>query len=136
MMKAKERYFWAAAFTIVAFVSALPYALTPRPYWDVRIVETEQRGHWRYLTVNFVKGECERVDVVMLGHRLGLSDDLTSTWQPFDGVEEGHDRLAGTQTLSGRLYTGSVSYESFEIRTRHICGGQRVDRTFVTITTD
>lgn len=138
MMSNAERLVWIGAFLIVIAGSLIPYFLTPKPYWGVRLVETRQEGGYRYLTVNFIKGECERRDVVFLGHRLGTSDDLTQRWEPLDGVEDDHDRLAGAQTLSGRIYTGQADYEAFEIRTRHTCqdwrgDDVRVNRTSLTI---
>lgn len=133
MMHRRERIAWATVFLVAALFILVPYLLTPSPYSRVRLVETYQDGAWRYLTVNFVKGDCRRDDVVFLGHRLGLVDNLTHGWQGLDGVQENHDRLEGQQTLRGRLFTGAVEYEAFEIRTRHTCDGKRVDRTFIRI---
>lgn len=133
MIRGHERIVWLTAFAAVLSASFIPYILTPKPYWDVELVETRQEGGWRYLTVNFVKGDCERKSVAFVGLRLGLWDDLTSTWEPLDGVAGEVDRIEGAHTLSGRLYTGATEYERFEIRTRHICGEKRVDRTVIAI---
>lgn len=133
MMRSREKVAWVLLFIVVAAFSLAPYILAPRPYWGVELVETRQDGVWRYITANFTKGECRREDVVFLGHRLGLTDNLTKAWQGLDGVEDGHDRLEGEQTLRGRLYTGAVSYEAIEIRTRHDCDGKRVDKVFLRI---
>lgn len=133
MMKRRERFAWFMVFAVIAISIVMPYVLTPRPYWGVELVEARQEGDWLYITVNFVKGECKREDVVFLGDRLGLTDNLTRGWVGLDGVEDNHDRLEGSQTLRGRLYTGPISYEAIEIRTRHDCDGKRVDKVFLRI---
>lgn len=136
MMHKRERAAWVLLFLVTAAFILAPYITTPRPYWRVQLVGTYQDGPWRYITANFVKGDCARRDVVFSGHRLGIVDNLTSGWEGMDGADDGHDRLAGTQTLHGRLYTGDVQYEAFEIRTRHDCTGQRVDKLFLRIEAD
>ena len=136
MMKRRERFAWFMVFAVIAISIVMPYVLTPRPYWGVELVESRQDGVWRYITVNFVKGDCRRVDVVFSGHRLGIIDDLTRYWNALDGVEADHDRIEGTQTLRGRLFTGETQYEAYEIRTRHDCDGKRVDKLFVRIEAD
>lgn len=131
-MKMSERWAWAVAFVVVLGAGFGPELLTPAPYSDVQVVETFQEDDYRYVTASFRKGNCERQDVVFLGIRLGIQDKLK--WEPLDGYNNQEDRTEGFQVLSGRLFTGGVQYESFEIRTRHLCDGKRVDRVFLRIT--
>lgn len=131
MIHVREKIAWISLFAAVSAFSLAPYVLTPRPYWHVEVIEAWRDGPWVYITVNFVKGNCIREDVVFLGRRLGLTDNLTRGWSALDGVEDNHDRLEGEQTLRGRLFVDSVSYERIEIRTRHDCDGRRVDKVFM-----
>lgn len=131
-MKMRERWAWVAAFGCVLGIGFGGKLLAPSPYWNVQLIETYQDDGYRYIAASFEKGNCERQDVVFLGIRLGIQDKLK--WEPLDGYNNQEDRTEGFQVLSGRLFTGGVQYESFEIRTRHLCDGKRVDRVFLRIT--
>lgn len=132
-MKMTERWLWAGAMTGAVAMSVLPRILEPSPYWDVKLIDTYQDGPFRYITASFEKGNCERKDVVFLGLRLGLQQKLQ--WVADDGFDNQEDRTEGFQVLSGKLLTGDVTYEAFEIRTRHLCDGKRVDKVFLHIST-
>lgn len=130
-MKKGERLAWAATIAAcVAFFGA-DRILAPKAYTNVELLEATRDDGWLYITASFIKRECELVSVVFLGKRLGLQDDLTRTWENLNGTPTGRDRMAGEQVLAGRLYVAGLSYDSFEIRTRHNCDGRRVDGVFL-----
>lgn len=130
-MKKGERLVWAATIAgCVAFFGA-DRLLAPKAYTNVELIEVSRDDGWLYVTASFQKLGCERVSVVFLGKRLGLQDDLTRTWENLNGTLPDQDRTEGEQVLFGRLYVDGLSYDSFEIRTRHNCDGRRVDGVFL-----
>lgn len=106
-------------------------ALLPVPYKDVFIREQWREGAWLHLTATFIKTECEFRKLSAIGHDFG--ETVSLPW--IDRETPGGDRLLGVQTL--RINIGRVSQvDRIELRTRHDCGGDIVDRTFAWLDPD
>jgi len=109
------------------------WATKMRPYWDVELISAEviESGDV-HIAANFVKGDCTLklfvpVGVTFAGRRTNLiHSDL-------DGRGQLDDRLAGKTTLRIVVHTDGAEYDSLEIRTRHDCGGLKIDKTFMTL---
>lgn len=134
-MSTFERVTWGLALCVATFAASWPYVLKTRPYHNVELIDTHRNGAFRYFMVDFTKGECELISVVFLGAQLGVQTNLTEKWEALDGYPDGDEpvwsRTAGRQQMRGRLEVGNEFYNIYEIRTRHVCDGDTVDRVFL-----
>lgn len=103
----------------------------PIPYRDVFIVEQYRDGEWLNITATFIKTECVFVKLSAIGHEFGETFPLP--WSDRE-AEEG-DRLRGWQTLRVKIGLRPM-LDVAELRTRHNCDGEAVDRTFAWIDPD
>lgn len=102
------------------------YFLTPIPYRDVFIVEQWPEGDgWLHVTATFIKTDCEFNKLAAIGHNFG--ETFALSWR--DREVPAGDRLRGVQALRINIADYST-VDSIELRTRHICDGRPVDRTF------
>lgn len=97
----------------------------PIPYRDVRVVEQWVSDGWLHITATFIKSDCTFVSLVPVGHGLGVTQVLN--WRDRD-VPQG-DRLHGLTTLRIDM-TPLDGLDHIDVRTRHDCAGQQVDRVF------
>jgi hypothetical protein len=132
LTKAKSFLQGAMAVTIVlAPFTWWERIATPIPYYDVKIVETHHDPVWFYVTATFKKNSaCKLDDFAVVGEKLGLTQFLP--YEDADGLPSKYDRPPGLQTLRIRVIFGQS--ETIEIKTRHVCGGEKVDKTFAKFT--
>lgn len=117
----------AAALSIVPVVANK----TPAPYKDVQVIDTRRlaNGDIRF-KANFMKNDaCVFADLQVYGYYFGRWERLNWT----DPKGDSGDRLSGYQTLTLDIHTGTIPYDTVEIRTRHVCDGKKSDRVFSTI---
>ena len=102
--------------------------MTPVPYGEVQLLsKVEHEGYTDY-TFSHVKYQCVFKKLVVFGVNFGILTPLE--WEDPVTQTTNRDRLAGKQILSLRVFDGGIRYSSIEIRTRHDCDGQTVDRIY------
>lgn len=103
--------------------------LETQPYYSVTPVEIRETVDGDILVnANFIKnGACDFVKMEVIGYSLGLW--MRVEWDtPLGPIP---NRLSGNQTLSVILITKDSYYQEYQIKTRHNCRGNIVDRTFL-----
>lgn len=109
-----------------------PHTL-PDPYRDVELREALLVDD-EYLRVqaDFVKIDCtfERLSVV----GVGLTGAHLLEWESEDGLGQNYDRMAGAHSLRLKIALGKFEHDRIEIRTRHDCDGEIVDKLFLEYT--
>lgn len=104
----------------------------PVPYHNVDVRNLVVSEDTVSLIATFEKNdECTYVNLGVFGGNLGEWDRLD--WEDLD-VPQG-DRFAGHQTLRMRIMIDKP-YEVIEVRTRHDCDGEKVDKIFTNIDID
>lgn len=101
----------------------------PTPYRDVEIVQYDVIDGEITLTANFTKTECVFNRLRVVAGVAGETEFLK--WRDIDGLPENHDRNAGQQTLRIGIALQRDGYDWIEIRTRHDCDGEIVDKVFL-----
>lgn len=103
--------------------------LEPKPYYSVTPVEIRETVDGDILVnANFIKnGACDFVKMEVIGYSLGLW--MRVEWDTPLGPNQ--NRLAGHQSLSLILITGTEYHNEYQIKTRHNCQGDIIDRTFL-----
>jgi hypothetical protein len=100
------------------------------PYKDVKLLDiTETKTKYR-VRATFIKTACtfERLEVI--GYTLGHPEPLV--WYDTGGVKPKGDRTKGDHLLDIKVKKPDTTIDSLEIRTRHICQGDRiVDKVFL-----
>lgn len=127
---------WLALGVSVGLLLAYPIwgeVLKPEPYGSVKILTVEPRGEQVFFEANFEKKDCSFQALDVVGLYLGRWVPLN--WSDTTGGDQG-DRTAGGNTLSLLIQTEGLQYDTIEIRTRHICGGTKVDKTFSSFRVD
>ncbi len=126
MISKRESGLWG----VVGLLSVALFWATmdPVPYRDVEILRAEARFHRLEVVANFEKTNCEFQRLVAVGGLAGQTSFLR--WTDMDGIEPNHDRDNGAQTLRIAIDPQGVSYDWIEIRTRHDCDGEKVDKVF------
>ena len=114
-------------------IGVVPYFITreANPYSNVQVSEVKEVGKSLRVTAHFTKNECTFKRLAVFGIDIG-GNGVRVTWEPIDRTTAIEDRVAGSQTLIIDI-NNYPAYDSYEIRTRHDCGGNRVDKVFVTI---
>ena len=112
--------------------------ITPTPYSRVKlhVIERVDPETVR-LTFSFLKRRCHFDKLAVVGNKLGLSsslpwNDVTAEGEPIESLG---DRIKGHQTWRLQVKAPKGKYDTIEIRTRHICGGSKVDRVFAKVKT-
>lgn len=120
-------------FTIVT--QAAFWALSaPQPYKDVVVTEVERTDEGYVVHANFIKTECTFKRLEVFGINTGVPIYLK--WKSLDGSPAtDYDRSIGNQHLIILVITADADYDTLEIRTRHDCDGELVDKIFATINT-
>lgn len=131
-MKIGERVGWAVALGVTISVAVYPLVFSPTPYSDVTLMDFKKESDGYYVQASFIKHDCVREDVVFVGYRIGIPEKLK--WKPLDGYDYEEDRIEGFQVLTGIIVTNDIPYEALEIRTRHYCGSERIDKVFLHVT--
>ncbi len=116
----------------------LPWAklLAAKPYTNVEVVSVVTDSDSITVTANFRKNECTFQRLEVFGTDLGLTYNLPWANVPVSEEEDRgtrYDRAAGDHTLRLDVETGGKVYDRIEIRTRHLCGDEVVDKVFATI---
>lgn len=122
---------WLLLGAFLASLVVLPYQrwLQPEPYKNVQVHKVEPRGDHVIIEASFEKIGCLYQRMVVVGQALGKSSILP--WKPLDAPRG--DRIAGGHTFRIQVDTGRLSFEELEIRTRHLCNNETVDRVFAHI---
>jgi len=105
----------------------------PNPYDNVEVVDHGYNpdGTSYFIVANFIKNEeCSFVDLGVFGSYLGQTKRLE--WSD-PTTDRSHDRLVGHQTLEISIAVGGTPFDQLEVRTRHLCDGEKVDRIFAII---
>ena len=106
----------------------------PQPYKDVVVTEVERTDDGYIVHANFIKTECTFRRIEVFGINTGVPIYLK--WSALDGSPAtDYDRSIGKQHLIILVITTDADYDTLEIRTRHDCDGQLVDKVFATIQT-
>ncbi len=137
-MGVKVHYKELVVGAILSTAIFLPWAklLEARPYTNVEVVSVETDSDSITIAANFRKNECTFQRLEVFGTDLGLTYHLPWTNTPVpeeDDYGTSYDRTAGDHTLRLHIETGGKVYDSIEIRTRHLCGDEVVDKVFATI---
>jgi hypothetical protein len=107
----------------------------PSPYTKVVVESTQEatingEAGW-IVKANFKKTACEFVRLEVIGITLGVPTIIK--WDPIDGDSRNYDRNVGQQVLEIFVRPYKGAYDTLEIRTRHNCAGESVDKVFATI---
>jgi hypothetical protein len=112
---------------------------SPIPYAYVELLEHSIAPDGDYLTTfNFEKNGCVFQEIQGFGEYLDRWVPVPITFhtdESFSTVENQGDRLKGSQTIHIRFETNDGLYTTLELRTRHLCDGEPVDRVFATLRT-
>lgn len=106
------------------------------PYTDVSTVSVVATEEGVEITANFFKKACTFKRLEVFGTDLGQTYNLdwvsiTSSSESDHGSS--HDRAIGEQTLRILIKTKGAPFDTFELRTRHVCDGVEVDRIFTKV---
>ena len=129
----KDMGFGASVAFILSGVLFAAYSLflalsVPVPYKDVFIREQRMVDDSLWVTATFIKTDCVRDRVNIIGYDLG--ETLPLPWETRDPPQD--DALLGFQTR--RFVIGNVvGLDQVQIRVRHKCGDQVVDSTFAAL---
>lgn len=99
-----------------------------RPYYSVEVISLHVEDGDLHVIANFVKSECviQRLNVIgYVGEAAVFLD-----YRDLDGLEFDHDRSQGFHTLRLAIDLEERNYDWIELRTRHDCQGELVDRVF------
>lgn len=106
----------------------------PTPYKDVEITSVTQVDEGYIVEANFIKTACKFRRLEVFGVNTGVPVYLK--WKALDGSPStDYDRSIGKQHLIILAITSDEDYDTLEIRTRHDCKGELVDKVFATINT-
>ena len=128
MIRRTETGVWAVFFLIAGITawSQLPHV----PYRDVDVLASDTSDGEMLLVATFEKTDCEFQQLVAVGGFLGQTRFLD--WRDGDGLGPDYDRENGRQTLR-ILVDDPGDLDWIEIRTRHDCDGEKVDKIFARI---
>lgn len=130
----KEKHWLSLIVSLLLGNAAYYMTNLKHPYRGVELLEAYIQDDYLYTTHTFEKLGCERKRFTVTA-----VDGVTSQFLEFeglDGVEEGHDRDEGLQTLRLRAFLGKLRPDEVIYRTRHLCDGTKVDKIFDTINTE
>lgn len=119
---------------LLATLILLPWSslVGAEPYTNVEITEVERTDEGYVVHASFIKNECTFKRLEVFGINTGRPIYLK--WSPLDGSPStDYDRSIGKQHLIILVITADVDYDTLEIRTRHDCDGEVVDKVFATI---
>lgn len=99
----------------------------PEPYHGVQDISVVSTETGLLITANFVKrDDCTYETAEVFRKRLDF-------WEQMDwkNLEHAKDRLAGNQTVIFEVLGEFLPGDTVEVRTRHMCNGIKVDKTFL-----
>lgn len=133
----KNNIFWGMLlglfFTVVTQVAFWTFS-EPHPYKDVTVTGAKRTEEGYVIHANFIKTECKFKRLEVFGVNTGVPVYLK--WSALDGSPStDYDRSIGKQQLIILVVTADTDYDTLEIRTRHDCAGQLVDKVFAIIQT-
>ena len=105
-------------------------AFEPTPYRVTDVTHWREDGLVR-VRVRFIKDDCEYERGVIWGTYFGEVDPRPLTWRNIPGNIG--DRTKGEHTADLVIGPLRQPYERIEMRTRHDCDGEKVDRVFFRI---
>jgi hypothetical protein len=104
----------------------------PLPYKDVEMYPVVAVEGGYIVEALFTKVQCTFKRLEVFGDNTGRPQRLV--WGNADGSpDKEYDRSSGKQWLSLRVDADLHDYETLEIRTRHDCGGEQVDKVFAIV---
>jgi hypothetical protein len=103
----------------------------PEPYRDVALTSAVLTADNKNLLLHavFVKTDCVFVRLSVVG--VGLNGAHLLEWESIDGLGQDYDRIAGLHSLRLKIALGEFEHDRLEIRTRHDCDGEMVDKLFL-----
>lgn len=121
-------------FFTLATQSAFWAISAPNPYKDVVVTQVKRTEDGYIVHANFIKTECTFKRLEVFGSNTGVPVYLK--WSAMDGSPSTeYDRSVGKQHLIILVITSEADYDTLEIRTRHDCDGELVDKVFAKIQT-
>ena len=106
--------------------------LPTEPYTNVEKISIRKYGDEVRIIASFHKNDdCVFVDIGVFGGILGQWDKVE--WRDMD--EPQGDRIAGRHTIR-MIVSLDKPYQTIEVRTRHDCNGEKVDKIFLKIPID
>ena len=133
----KHNILWGTAFGLLfttIIQGFLWLASDPSPYKDVVVESVERTEDGYIVSANFIKAQCEFKRLEVFGLNTGVPIYLK--WKALDGSPAtDYDRSIGKQHMVILAITADRDYDTIEIRTRHDCNGELVDKVFATINT-
>lgn len=128
-------FFVGAIFCIIGILypAYLFGVFDPIPYQDVKVRSVERVGGVVHFEADFVKRGCTFQAIAFVGVGFsGVSPPLP--WSDSPGAErEEANRLAGRQTMSVDVDIGGAAFDELEVKTRHDCDGQIIDKVFAAV---
>jgi len=103
----------------------------PVPYGQVEILEVTQKDDRIFLKANFVKVKCTFNALQVQTEHFGQWNE--APWSNEDQHTE-DDRMAGEETLSISFDGNQQTVDRVQVKTRHLCDGKKVDKTFASFT--
>lgn len=109
-------------------------AFDPKPYWGVQLrhVAMRESGDVEVIA-DFTKGPCDLVKFAVVGVGANGVDPLD--YSDLDERPEDDNRIVGDQTLRIVAHTSGETFRFIELRTRHTCDDETVDKTFARVDT-
>lgn len=129
-MKRWEVLSWV--FSILGAVVFFIYSVLDVPYRDVNVLDISYQGDAIIFSAEFTKTSCEFNRLVIVHSSAGVP--IFTSWEGLDGLARDHDRIKGTQSLNLSITLPDIPFDWIEIRTRHLCDGDRVDKVFARFT--
>jgi len=141
MMQGLRRTFDVAAITTIImcfavlgmFLRDLGFFL-PRPFRDVQTTNFEILDDDRVLIearYSKTSARCEFSKLVVFG--LILNEPEALTHEPYRGPNVDEQRTPGAQVMRIAVQRKGVNWDSYEMRTRHFCGSEVVNRLFLRV---
>ena len=118
------------ALSIVVLAASLYIQLSdPVPYKDVELLSYEYTGEEIRIVATFEKTDCIFNSMQVVGGASGQTEFLD--WRDLDGMNGTEDRSEGIQTMRIAFELRRDGYDWVEVRTRHNCDGEKVDKVFI-----
>ena len=101
---------------------------SPVPYSNATLSVRGITPEGTYLDISFYKNpECTNPTLVVVGNLQGETDILD--WVDVEGAK-GSKRQEGWHNATLLVDTEGRSYDSLTVKTRHLCGEEKIDKTF------
>lgn len=130
MVRAREglMYFTVGLVLGAALFVNWDYFFEKVPYTSVKLNSIERQDHWVHLHFTFNKKDCVFKKLVVVGKGFGVTELLR--WHSLGVSKNLGDRIKGLHSWRFRVYAPKNAYDQVEIRTRHDCEGELVDKVF------